>query len=330
MDFIFAIYIITSFLVLFVCANLSYKFKLLDLPNNRKLHTNPTAYTGGIGLSFIYLISLKFFNFYNLDLNLIISISFLIAVVGLVDDKFRLNTGGKLSLQILPIFYLIFIEKMHLNSLGDYDYFKIDLQSFSATFTLLSLLFLINAFNYFDGIDGSLSFTAISVLVILFFLVPDKSNKIFLITILIPLITFLFFNFSIFNLPKLFLGDSGSLLLGFLISFILIFFANQKIVHPILLAWSISIFVYEFLSLNIKRISLKKNPFKAGLDHLHHKLLRKTNSIFITNIFLIFLNIVLFLIGYIAFVLVNPVTSIMIYIFLFFVFFLLRIKFLDN
>lgn len=326
MDIIYIIYFTLCLLILLICAKLSYKFNFLDIPNQRKLHDNPTAYTGGIGISIIYLLSLKFFNFYNLDLNVIISISFLIAVVGLIDDKFRLNTGGKLSLQILPIFYLIFIEKIHLVEIGDYAYFKTDLESFAAPFTLLCVLFLINSFNYFDGIDGSLSFSTLSVLIILFFLVPDIDNKMFLITITIPLTIFLFFNFAIFNLPKLFLGDSGSLLLGFLISFILIYLANQKSIHPILLAWSVVIFVYEFLSLNIQRIQNKRNPFKAGLDHLHHKLFRKTKSIFLTNVCLVLLNICMFFVGYLSFIYINSFGSLIIFVILFMIFNYVRKK----
>ena len=63
---------------------------------------------------------------------------------------------------------------------------------------------------------------------------------------MIPTLIFLFFNFSLLNFPKLFLGDSGSLLFGFLISFILIYAAKYNLTHPILLAWSVAIFVYEF------------------------------------------------------------------------------------
>ena len=73
----------------------------------------------------------------------------------------------------------------------------------------------------------------------------------------------------------MFLGDSGSLLLGFIISFILIYLANQNFIHPILLAWSIVIYVYEFLAINLIRIINNRNPFKAGRDHLHHIFLEK-------------------------------------------------------
>ena len=186
---------------------------------------------------------------------------------------------------------------------------------------------MINSFNYFDGIDGTLSFTSISVLAILYFLIQDQNIQLFLIIILIPIGIFLCFNFSLFKLPKMFLGDSGSLLIGFIISFILIYLANQNIVHPILLAWSISIFVFEFLSINIIRLKNKTDPFKPGKDHLHHILLGKTKSIFLTNFSIILINFILFIIGYFSFLLINQLASLIIFVFLFIVFLILRNKF---
>ena len=98
----------------------------------------------------------------------------MIAIVGFVDDKYHLNTGGKLSLQVLPVFYLIYIENMTLNDIGNYVFLPLELYSFSKVFTLLCVLFLINSFNYFDGLDGSLGFSTLSVLCILYFIVPDE------------------------------------------------------------------------------------------------------------------------------------------------------------
>ena len=185
-----------------------------------------------------------------------------------------------------------------------------------------------NSFNYFDGIDGTLAISTIYVISILFFLIPDHNMRLFLIIIFIPLLIFLLFNFSVFNLPKLFLGDSGSLLLGFVISFTLIFVAKEKLVHPILLAFSISIFVYEFLSINIIRLKNKKNLFLANQDHLHHKLFKYNQSIFQTNLSIFILNIFLFLIGYISYLLIGPLASIIIFIILFNIYLILRNKYL--
>ena len=284
------IYCVLIFLLIFFFSKVSYALNLVDIPDQRKKHSKPTAYTGGLAISLSYICSLYIFEIYNSTLNIILSIGFLLAVVGFIDDKYNLNIGGKLSLQIIPIIYLIVIENLNLIQIGDYNYFKLELNSFSIPFTILSVMFLINAFNYFDGLDGVLGFASLSVLAILYFLITDENIKLYLLTILLPICIFLLFNFSIFNLPKLFLGDNGSLLLGFIIAFILIYFANQKLVHPILLAWSIAIFVFEFISINLVRLKNKKNLFTAGQDHLHHILFYKTKSIFLTNFLIFFTN----------------------------------------
>ena len=321
------IYSSISFLLLFLISNIKYNLNLVDAPNKRKIHLKPTAYTGGIGLCLIYIVAIFLFNFSSEKLNLILSIAFLIGIVGFIDDKKDLNAGSKLSLQIIPIIYLIIIENLSLNHIGNYNYFKLELNSLTIPFTLIAILFLINSFNYFDGLDGVLSFSTISTLGILFFLTPNENIKLFLIVILIPILSFLFFNFSIFKLPKLFLGDSGSLLLGFIIAFTLIYLSIQKIVHPILLAFSVSIFTYEFLSINLIRLKNKKKLFKAGQDHLHHQLFKYNKSIFQTNLFISLANIILFIVGYIGFLLISPLASLILFIVLFIIFLILRNKY---
>ncbi len=327
------IYILLSFIIIFLSAKLSYRLNLVDYPNKRKAHSKATAFTGGIAISIILLFAIILFDNFNRSISLILSISFLISIVGLIDDKYNLNTGGKLSLQIIPIFYLLIFENLSLNGIGDYDYFNLDLGAFSIPFTLLSLLFLINAFNYFDGIDGLLGFTSLSVLAILYFLasqnishflVRELNIQFFLYVISIPLGIFLIFNFAFFKVPKLFLGDSGSLLLGFLLSFTLIYFANQNFIHPILLAWSVVIFVYEFLSINLIRIKNKQMVFKPGRDHLHHILLKKTDSVFFTNFLITSLNILLFAIGFLSFSFINEFTSLILFVIFFIIFFTIR------
>ena len=324
------IYSSISFLILILISKISYKLNLVDAPNKRKIHLKPTAYTGGLGLCLIYIIAILLFDFSSEKLNLILSTAFLIGIVGFVDDKHDLNVGSKLSLQVIPIIYLIIIENLSLNHVGNYDYFKLELNSFSIPFTLIAILFLINSFNYFDGLDGTLSFTTISVLVILYFLITDENIKLFLITLLIPLLFFLFFNFSTFKLPKLFLGDSGSLLIGFIIAFTLIFIGNSGEIHPILLAWSITIFVYEFLSIHLIRLKNKKAAFEPGLDHLHHILFKKTKTLFLTNFLISITNIIFFIIGYVSFKFINSLTSLILFLFLFIIYFIVRLNFLNN
>lgn len=320
------IFIITNFIIFYLVSKFSYNFNLVDKPDNRKLHLIPTAYTGGLALSLIYILSIYLFNFSDQKLNLILSISILISIVGFIDDRYNLNFGGKLSLQIIPIIYLIILENFSLNSLGNYNFIKLDLNSLSLPFTLLSVLLLINATNYFDGMDGTLSLSIISTLSILYFLIFDEEVKLYLILIFIPLCIFTFFNFSILRLPKMFLGDSGSLLLGFIISFTLIYLANEELIHPILLAWSIAIIVYEFIAINLIRLKNKRNIFKPGLDHLHHLLFKIYKSIFLVNLIIILINISLFIIGFLSFTYVHPIISLILFSIIFFIFLNFRIS----
>jgi len=321
--FAYLIYILLSFILFYIFAKFSYRYRLVDLPNQRKLHPNPTAYTGGVILCLNYLISISLFDFSNSIFTFIISFGFLVALIGLVDDKYNLNAGGKLSLQIFPLFYLIVFHELALTQLGDYGYFEIQIVSFSIPLTLMCVLFLINAFNYFDGINGTVSFASISVLSILHFLAQQELQILYII-ITIPLCIFLCFNFSLFKLPRLFLGDSGSLLLGFLISFILIYLANYNIVHPILLAWSIVIFVYEFISIHVIRLINDQHPFQPGRDHLHHILFERSKSVFLTNLFITLGNLILFSMGYLSFTLISPLASLVLFIFLFIIYIYLR------
>ena len=317
-------YFLINFLIFFLFAKIGYALKLIDKPDKRKIHPIATTYAGGVALSSILVISILLFDIYDPKLNLILSSAFLISLVGFIDDKYSLNVGGKLSLQVIPIFYLIVVNDLMLTNIGNYENFNLKLGTFAAPFTLFSVLFLINAFNYFDGLDGTLTLTAISVICILIFLTDEHNFDLFFKLILTSLGIFLFFNFSFFKLPKMFLGDSGSLTIGFIISFVLIHISKQNLVHPILLAWSIVIFAYEFISINILRILNKKALFKAGQDHLHHLFFKHNNSILLTNLYMCTLNVFLFIIGYLSFQLISPLVSLILFTILFIIFLFFR------
>ena len=129
-------YLILGLIIFTLVSKISYKLNLVDKPNKRKTHLKPTAYTGGLALCITYIFAIYLFNFSSPKLDIILSIGFLIAIVGLIDDKYNLNVGGKLSLQIIPIIYLIVLENFNLNQIGDYNYFKVELGSFSIPFSV--------------------------------------------------------------------------------------------------------------------------------------------------------------------------------------------------
>lgn len=324
------LYSAISFFILILVSKISYQLNLVELTNKRKIHRKPTAFTGGLALSIIYIFSILLFDVVGEKINSILPIAFLFGIVGFVDDKHDLKVNNKIILQICFIMFLITLKNFYLNHLGDYNYFKLELNSFAIPFTLISIMILINSANYFDGLDGTLGFLIISVIGILFFLTDEKNTRLFLITILIPVIIFLFFNFSKMKLPKLFLGNSGSLLLGFILAFTLIYIENNNEIHPILIAWSIAIFVYEFLSINVIRLKNKKKIFKANLDHLHHILFKKYKSLIIINSIIVITNVIFFIIGYLSFNFINPLASLILFILFFILFLAARIKILKK
>ena len=136
-------YFLISFFIFFSFAKIAYFLKLVDKPNKRKIHLRATTYSGGIALSCSLIVSIIIFDIYDQKLNAILSMGFLISLVGLIDDKYNLNVGGKLSLQIIPIFFLIVVNNMILKDIGNYDYFNLVLGTFAVPFTLLCVLFLI-------------------------------------------------------------------------------------------------------------------------------------------------------------------------------------------
>ena len=106
MIFNFITVFILQLIISIVIIKLSYMGDLVDKPNKRKLHLRNTAFTGGIIIALIYAIIVFITDFNNYFMNLIMSSCFLAALCGYVDDRYNVNPGTKILLQILSIFLL--------------------------------------------------------------------------------------------------------------------------------------------------------------------------------------------------------------------------------
>ena len=320
----------SQILLFYLLDKLSYKFNLLDYPNSRKIHARPTSYLGGIGILATYFLIVFLTTSQNNFIHSIIIYGALIAFLGFVDDKILITPIKKLVLQTVLILFFIYQNSFYLNDLGTYQLIgKISLGKFNIFFTLICCLLLINSLNYSDGIDGLGILNYIFVVSVYIFLSHNNNLydiRNFLFFLIVPAIIFLVFNFGFKNY-KFFLGDSGSNLLGFLISFVSIGMYTKYNFHPILIMWPLGFLVYEFISTNFLRIINKKNIIGPGLDHLHYelKLIYKLSVINI-NILILLLNIILTTVGYLAYYKLNELTSLVFYIFFFSVFLYFRIN----
>lgn len=282
------LFFIVIILNIFFFLNLKYlseNFKIYDIPDNkRKFHKVPIPLLGGILIYFNFILIFLFnyfndYNFYFFQSNIeqivfIIALSFFF-IIGLVDDKNNLSSNVKLFLITLIIFVtLMFDEGLLIKKLTFSFYnFEINLGIFSYFFTIICFLLFMNAFNMIDGINGQAATYSIFIFLVFIF---KNINIIFYSLILIPLIIFLIFNFK----NKIFLGDNGTLPLGYFISYIFIDNYNEvKSFYCDEIFLIMMIPGFELLRLAIYRIIKKKHPFKADRNHIHHLILRKYSYI---------------------------------------------------
>ena len=290
----FLIYISISLVIICLSRYLGY----FDKPSKRGIHKIPTINTGGL---IIYLVFLTLISQTELNHNieLIVSIGFFVCLAGFVDDRINLNPSNKIILIIIPSIYLI-LEGVSISDLGQYEYIgNLELGKFKIPFLLLAVGLLINATNYIDGIDGLLLTFFLSCLTYYIFLIDDPKT----VNLLKFFLAVSFLNLILNLLPaknklKIFSGDSGSLFIGFFISFLTIELYNSFKIHPAVLIWPLWYPVYDFIFVTINRLIKKKSILKPDTSHLHHIINNKFNRnriipliiFFITNSSIIFLG----------------------------------------
>ena len=327
----FIIIVFLTLILFQISYQLGLKFKLLDKPSDRKIHKIPTPYTGGLGLILTYFLVVKLL-FFELIVLQIIFTSFFIFIIGFLDDKYNINISTRLLFQIFIIYFFINNNNLEINYIFNLnEKFELSLGGFNIIFTVLCVALFLNSCNYIDGIDGLLTLQTIFIFSSIIFLQLFfyKTFNLELFFLIIPLIIFLLVNFNIFNFPKLFLGNGGSAMLGFIISFIIIYYSyyDDLNIDGELIIWSVSFIVYEFISTTISRILRKKPIFNSGHDHIHYILKNKFNSILSVNLTIFILNILFILTGFFAW-LHSDILSVVIFVFLFFVYFIIREKLL--
>ena len=289
------IYILISSSIIYLSTYLGY----FDRPNKRGVHRIPTVNTGGL-IIYLFFVSTVSQSELNYNIELIISIGFFVCLTGFVDDRINLPPSTKIVLIIIPSIYLI-LNGISISDLGEYEYLgKLELGKFKIPFLLLAIGLLINATNYIDGIDGLLLIFFLSCLIYYIFLIDDIETrnllKFFAIASFLNLILNLLPSKNKF---KVFSGDSGSLFIGFFISFITIELYSSFNIHPAILIWPLWYPVYDFLFVSINRLINKKSIFKPDNTHLHHLIYKKFNGNIILPIVLFLLvNSSIIFLGY--------------------------------
>ncbi len=289
------------------------KLGFVDLPNERKVHKKATPRLGGMAifLSFaivvliFYFLKPDFFVFapwheYNLQVKFagIIIGALILVIVGVIDDKKTLSPWTKLFAQAIAALIVIItgtrIEYIN-NPLGGFINFNI---AVSYLISLVWIVGIINVINFLDGLDGLAAgvsfFAALSIFFLSLLLTVYQPATAFLSIVLAgSILGFIPYNF---NPAKIFMGDSGSLFLGYALAILSIISGAKMATALLVLGFPI----IDGLWVVARRIARHESPFRPDKTHLHHRLLSAGFSVRGAVILLWLISLVFGLLGIIS------------------------------
>jgi UDP-N-acetylmuramyl pentapeptide phosphotransferase/UDP-N-acetylglucosamine-1-phosphate transferase len=284
-----------------------YRFKLFDVPDGRKEHVAPIPTMGGIaaiiGMAGGCILWFQF----TQDI-FVVSFFFSILVllaVGMMDDLKSLSARYKFAVQIAVALLIAFSGVRITSFNGLFGIYDLPVSA-QYTFTILAITGITNAFNLIDGIDGlagGLGFMSLIILGIFLTLSGDANNAVSAFSLGGGLLGFLYYNF---NPAKIFMGDTGSLVLGFVVSVLCIKLIqlNTGIELPILphapiFALSVVMIpVFDTLRVFALRIWSGRSPFSPDKNHIHHLLTKNGWSHSLAAKLLCGVHAVVLVIGY--------------------------------
>ncbi len=300
---------VITFLAIPVIINIADQKKLFDLPDERKIHPKPIASLGGVaifaGFTLSALLSIQ--GKLSPEFQYFFAAALVIFFLGLKDDLVILSPIKKFVGQLIAASILIHLGKFRIDSLhGLFGVEKVP-EAFSLAITYLTIVVVINSFNLIDGVDGlagSLGTVSMVVFGIYFFLINQQPYSLLAFAMAGSLVAFLIFNHQP---AKIFMGDSGSLMIGLVSSILVIRFINVadtnvvpvKIISCVAVAISILIVpLLDTLRVFGFRIINGKSPFTPDRNHFHHLLLDKGFSHASITFICVSLNVFFILLAY--------------------------------
>lgn len=266
---------------LFLLVPLSARLGLMDHPSSRKSHPNPTPMVGGLAIFFSVFLLDSLFGLWDEEHRVIMRVMGLVIMIGTADDLMDLSARFKLIAQLFAAILVVLMGSLKVTYLGNllgtgFLTLPSNTQSF---FTVIALVGLMNAMNMLDGEDGLAAgiclvsvagFSALSVLINDSFHL--RSTLIFLAALLAFFLVN--FRFSHHHHAKVFLGDAGSMLLGFYLATLAIHISKDATspVNPVIALWVSALPIMDMASVMLKRWRAREGMMKARQDHLHHVL----------------------------------------------------------
>lgn len=275
---------IISFLAIPVIMQIAELKKLYDVPDERKVHTHAVTSLGGVGIfgGFLLASLLSIQGYLNPEFQYFFAAALVIFFLGLKDDLIVLSASKKFIGQVIAASIIIHLGGIRLDSMHGLFGFDQLPETFALALTYLTIIVIINSFNLIDGIDGLAACLGIMTMLMFgsyFYLVGYQAYALLGFSLAGSLIAFLIFNH---HPAKIFMGDSGSLMIGLINSILVIKFINvasdPAIIMPFESAAAIgfSILIVPLLdTLRVFAVRISKgcSPFTPDRNHIHHLLI---------------------------------------------------------
>ena len=296
---------------------ISHHIGALDYPNERKVHKKPMPLAGGLMIFFGFLFGYMLFAPENTQMLSILIASFIVIITGLIDDIKPVRAKQKLVGQILAACVVTFYGKILLNDISFFGFY-FDFGIYAYPLTIIFILALMNCINFIDGLDGlaagvsSIFFATIGI--IAFIMHNIGSLEITLTFIMLgATLGFLVFNFTP---AKIFMGETGSMFLGFMIAVVCLVGFKAVTLTSLFVPMSIlAIPILDTLFAIIRRLISHKPIYEADKKHLHHQLLNKKFSQK-TTVLIIYIVSILFSLASIFYILKDKKVGMILYIIL--------------
>lgn len=275
--------------------------KLYDVPNQRSAAKQIVPTLGGIAIFAGFIIS-TIISSNSLNINELKSMFVGVTVmflIGLKDDIIGLSAKKKLIFQIATALYLVILGNFRITSLHGILGFQEIGYVIGVLISIVAIVGIINAFNLIDGIDGLASGIGILVSLILGVLFLNAGDYIYSITCFSLTGSLLaFYLYNVFgHTNKIFMGDTGSLILGIVVAVFIIHFveftpvSSNAIQGSVAIALSLIIVpVIDTIRVFAIRISQKRSPFSPDMNHIHHNILKLTGNHVATSSIIIAVN----------------------------------------
>ncbi|MEZ8147311.1 UDP-N-acetylglucosamine--undecaprenyl-phosphate N-acetylglucosaminephosphotransferase [Enterovibrio norvegicus] len=272
--------LLLSFVLLFALRRLAVSIHLVDIPNHCKKHEGEVPVIGGIAIYFAVFFSSLLFTDVDHTQWVYFLCGAILVVVGVIDDKFDISVRVRMLIQVITSLVIIFSVDISLVCLGNIvGEGHVDIDGWVSYFvTVIAIVGAINAFNMVDGIDGllgglaSVTFTALGLM---FFLQGNATLAMICLMYIAALVPYVLLNLGIpfGQRYKIFMGDAGSMLLGFTVVWLLILASqpsHEDVINPVTALWFIALPLMDMATIMVRRVRKGQSPFKPDREHLHH------------------------------------------------------------